>query len=107
MRVLDEILTDILENNSFQYFIVPFFNDTYKQYIDEDTRQYIEDRFGKLYATNDIVKSFIENNAYYMDVYLNNVLEQQLEVHDETVVAVAEQAVQFAGGGAQRVLGRG
>ena len=70
-------------NFSFQYFIVPFYNDTYKQYIDEDTRQYIEDRFGKLYATNDIVKSFIENNAYYMDVYLNNVLEQQLEVRDE------------------------
>ena len=70
-------------NFSFQYFIVPFYNDTYKQYIDDDTRKYIEDRFGKLYATNDIVKSFIENNAYYMDVYLNNVLEQQLEVRDE------------------------
>lgn len=70
-------------NFSFQYFIVPFYNDTYKQYIDVDTRKYIEDRFGKLYATNDIVKSFIENNAYYMDVYLNNVLEQQLEVRDE------------------------
>ena len=70
-------------NFSFQYFIVPFYNDTYKQYIDEDMRQYIEDRFGKLYATNDIVKSFIENNAYSMDVYLNNVLEQQLEVRDE------------------------
>lgn len=70
-------------NFSFQYFIVPFYNDTYKQYIDADTGKYIEDRFGKLYATNDIVKSFIENNAYYMDVYLNNVLEQQLEVRDE------------------------
>ncbi len=70
-------------NFSFQYFIVPFYNDMYKQYIDDDTREYIEDRFGKLYATNDIVKSFVENNAYYMDVYLNNVLEQQLEVRDE------------------------
>ena len=70
-------------NFSFQYFIVPFYNGTYKQYIDDDTCKYIEDRFGKLYATNDIVKSFIENNAYYMDVYLNNVLEQQLEVRDE------------------------
>lgn len=70
-------------NFSFQYFIVPFYNDTYKKYIDEDMRSYIEDRFGRLYATNDIVKSFIENNAYYMDVYLNNVLEQQLEVRDE------------------------
>ena len=70
-------------NFSFQYFIVPFYNDTYKKYIDEDTRSYIENRFGKMYATNDIVKSFIENNAYYLDVYLNNVLEQQLEVRDE------------------------
>lgn len=70
-------------NFSFQYFIVPFYNDTYKKYIDDDTKKYIEDRFGKLYATNDIVKSFIESNAYYMDVYLNNVLEQQLEVRDE------------------------
>lgn len=70
-------------NFSFQYFIVPFYNEKYKQYIDDDTKKYIEDRFGRLYATNDIVKSFIENNAYYMDVYLNNVLEQQLEIRDE------------------------
>lgn len=70
-------------NFSFQYFIVPFYNDTYKKYIDEDTRSYIENRFGKMYAANDIVKSFVENNPYYLDVYLNNVLEQQLEVRDE------------------------
>lgn len=70
-------------NYSFQYFIVPFYNDTYKKYIDEDTRSYIENRFGKMYATNNIVKSFVENNPYYLDVYLNNVLEQQLEVRDE------------------------
>ncbi|MGN1187890.1 MAG: hypothetical protein ACI4R6_05305, partial [Lachnospiraceae bacterium] len=70
-------------NFSFQYFIVPFYNDTYKKYIDEDTRSYIENRFGKMYATNNIVKSFVENNPYYLDVYLNNVLEQQLEVRDE------------------------
>lgn len=70
-------------NFSFQYFIVPFYNETYKAYIDEETRSYIEDRFGKIYATNDIIKSFIVNSSYYMDVYLNNILEQQLEVRDE------------------------
>lgn len=70
-------------NFSFQYFVVPFYNETYKGYIDEDTRSYIEERFGKIYATNDIIKSFIVNSSYYMDVYLNNILEQQLEVRDE------------------------
>lgn len=70
-------------NFSFQYFIVPFYNDEYKRYIDEETRAYIEERFGKMYATNKLVKNFIENNAYYMDVYLNNILEQQLEERDE------------------------
>ena len=33
-------------NFSFQYFIVPFYNDTYKQYIDDDTRSE-ERRVGK------------------------------------------------------------
>lgn len=70
-------------NFSFQYFIVPFYNDNYKHYIDEETCAYIEERFGKIYATNEMVKNFIENNSYYMDVYLNNILEQQLEVRDE------------------------
>ena len=70
-------------NYSFQYFIVPFYNDEYKDYIDADTREYIEERFGKMYAANGLVKSFIENNAYYLDVYLNNILEQQLEERDE------------------------
>ena len=70
-------------NFSYQYFILPFYNDTYKGYIDAETCAYIEDRFGRLYTVNELVKSFIENNAYYMDVYLNNILEQQLEVRDE------------------------
>lgn len=80
-------------NFSFQYFIVPFYNDTYKHYIDEGTRSYIEERFGKIYATNDMVKNFIENNSYYMDVYLNNILEQQLEIRDEK--HISELAVTY------------
>ncbi len=80
-------------NFSFQYFIVPFYNDTYKHYIAEDTCRYIEERFGKLYATNDMVKNFIESNSYYMDVYLNNILEQQLEVRDEK--HISELAVEY------------
>ena len=36
-----------------------------------------------MYASDHIVKSFIGNNGYYMDVYRCNVLEQQLEVRDE------------------------
>lgn len=70
-------------NLSYQYFIIPFYNDRYKGYIDEATCEYIEERFGKIYATNELVKSFIDKNSYYLDVYLNNILEQQLEERDE------------------------
>ena len=70
-------------NYSFQYFVIPFYNEKYMYFIDDETKEYIDERFGKIYANNDMVKSFIENNSYYMDVYLNNVLEQQLEVRDE------------------------
>ena len=70
-------------NYSYQYFVVPFYNDKYISYIEDETRLYIEKRFGKLYVDNEFVKNFVINSSAYLDIYLNNVLEQQLEQRDE------------------------
>lgn len=70
-------------NYSYQYFVVPFYNEEFMDLIDEDTRKYVDDRFGKTYASNALVKNFVINNNSFLDTYLNNVLEQQLEVRDE------------------------
>lgn len=70
-------------NYSFQYFIVPFYNEQYKNLILDETRTYIEERFGKLYADNEVVKTITINTPFLLDSYLNNNLEQQLEIRDE------------------------
>lgn len=82
-------------NYSFQYFVVPFYNEEFMELIKPETQDYIENRFGAIYATNNVVKKFTINTPYYLDVYLNNILEQQLEIRDEK--HISDIAVEYLG----------
>lgn len=64
---------DMNLNYSYQYFVIPFMNEENEKMIDNETRQKIYSKFGKFFAENDFIKSFLLSNNFFMDKYIEHV----------------------------------
>lgn len=64
---------DLNLDYTYQYFVIPFFNGENVKLLDEDTTQKIYDRFGKLFADSEYIKSVMLNNNLFMEKYIAHI----------------------------------
>ena len=64
---------DLGLNYTYQYFVIQFVNQESMKLLDDDTKQKLYDKFGKIFVDNKYLKSFLLNNTLFMTQYLNYV----------------------------------
>ena len=58
---------------TYQYFVIPFFNQENVKFLDEDTIRKVYSKFGKFFADNTCIKFLLLNNNLLMEKYLAHI----------------------------------
>ena len=64
---------DLYLNFTYQYFVIPFVNGDNLNFIEPETMEMLYKKFGEFFVTNSEVKTFLLNNNFFMQQYLNYV----------------------------------
>ena len=64
-------------NYTYQYFVIPFMNGENVNFIEEETRQELYEKFGKFFVENGYIKNFLLNNNFFMDKYISYIRKKQ------------------------------
>ena len=59
---------------TYQYFVIPFFNDDWKKFIDDETKQDVYSKFGKFFCESDYIKCVLSYNKLLKEKYLSCIL---------------------------------
>ncbi len=71
---------------SYQYFVLPFYCQPYMDYIDEDTKNYICEKYGRSFSSNTFVRYFLRNSSLCLECYLDRLEEGEEECFPDMTV---------------------
>lgn len=71
--------------HSYQYFIYPFYNDYNEKNIDEETKEIIRNKFGKVFVENEQLKDFIFKNSFFLSSYLGRIQRQEEIINEKMI----------------------
>lgn len=90
---------------SYQYFILPFYQKTYVDYIDESTREMVIRKYGSLFVSNPVLRYFLRNSSVCLEAYLERIHDDETEpVPDMTFLYLGKMQELCGEYGAEFVL---
>lgn len=67
------LANDMWTNFTYQYFVLPFYNDENLPLIEDETKELLYEKFGKPFVTNQYLKMILSHNQRLQDIYLARV----------------------------------
>lgn len=75
---------------SYQYFILPFYQDPYLDYIDKSMQETVRDKYGAFFVSNPIARYILRNSSVCLEPYLER-------IHDDETKAVPDMMFRYLG----------
>lgn len=68
---------------SYQYFVLPFYQKPYLDYMDESTRESVKEKFGDMFVSNPVIRYVLRNSSVCLEEYLGRIHDDETEIVPE------------------------
>ena len=82
---------------SYQYFILPFYREPYLEYIDENTREAVERKYGSIFVSNPAIRYILRNSSVCLEPYLEKIHDDETEVVPDMIFLYLSKMQELCG----------